>query len=89
LPTPPKQPFRLRRPDGQTNTCPPKNKLIYSLTHLRILPIFIEHTKGVWYNTDNRGRPPKRVCGVPHAKEQQFQSNIVVNSFIQGLMNGQ
>ena len=46
------------------------------------IKIFIENTKGIWYNTNNWGRPPKRGCGEPHAKEQQFQSNIVVSSFI-------
>jgi hypothetical protein len=37
--------------------------------------IFIENTKGVWYNIDNWGRPPKRGCGEPHATEQQFQES--------------
>ena len=44
--------------------------------------IFIEHTKGIWYNTNNWWRPRKRGCGEPHASGQQFQSNMVVNSFI-------
>jgi hypothetical protein len=39
------------------------------------IKIFIENTKGIWYNIDNWGRPRKRGCGEPHAKEQQFQNN--------------
>jgi len=37
--------------------------------------IFVENTKGIWYNVDNWGRPPKQVRGEPHATEQQFHES--------------
>ena len=42
---------------------------------LLAVKIFIDHTKGIWYNTNNWGRPRKRGCGVPHATEQQFHES--------------
>jgi len=38
--------------------------------------IFIENTKGIWYNTNNWGRSPKQGCGEPHATEQPVLSGV-------------
>jgi hypothetical protein len=43
------------------------------------IKIFIENTKGVWYNIDNWGRPPKRGCGDPHATEQPVLSGFILS----------
>jgi hypothetical protein len=58
-------------------TCPPKaESASEKFVSIRVnswliaIKIFIEHTKEVWYNTNNWGRPPKRGCGVPHATDE-------------------